>query len=346
MLRIENLAHVYPNGTRAIDGVTLSVPRGMFGLLGPNGAGKSSLMRCIATLQIPTQGAIRFGDIDVLKNPDALRRTLGYLPQDFGVYPRVTALGDARSPRRARRDSPSAASDAKTSMHCCTRSTCGTCARKALAGFSGGMRQRFGIAQALIGQPQLIIVDEPTAGLDPEERNRFLNLLAEIGENVVVILSTHIVEDVADLCPSMAIISNGRIVRTGAPADLIARTRGPRLAQDDRQGPARCLSARPRGHRHATFRRAHRDPRARRRSIPATASSRCRADWKTCISRRSRPRAAKRPETRHVPLRRQLRAALPAQVARVLDNVRHLPAAHVRRHGLRQRARSAPAATS
>ena len=220
MLRIQDLAHVYPNGTRALDGVTLEVPRGMFGLLGPNGAGKSSLMRCIATLQIPTQGSIRFGDVDVIADPDALRRTLGYLPQDFGVYPRVTALDmldhlavlKGLANRAARRETVDAL------LH---QVNLWDVRKKALAGFSGGMRQRFGIAQALIGQPSLIIVDEPTAGLDPEERNRFLNLLAEIGENVVVILSTHIVEDVADLCPSMAIIANGRIVKAGAPLALI-----------------------------------------------------------------------------------------------------------------------------
>jgi ABC-2 type transport system ATP-binding protein len=225
MLRIENLGHVYPNGTRAIDGVTLNVPRGMFGLLGPNGAGKSTLMRCIATLQIPTQGAIRFGEIDVLKDPDALRRTLGYLPQDFGVYPRVTAhaMLDHLAVLKGVADRGERRETVEGLLH---QVNLWDVRRKALAGFSGGMRQRFGIAQALIGQPQLIIVDEPTAGLDPEERNRFLNLLAEIGENVVVILSTHIVEDVADLCPAMAIISSGRIVRTGAPMDLIARLEG------------------------------------------------------------------------------------------------------------------------
>jgi len=220
MLRIADLTHVYPNGTRALDGVTLEVPRGMFGLLGPNGAGKSSLMRCIATLQIPTRGAIRFDHLDVLADPDALRRTLGYLPQDFGVYPRVSALDmldhlavlKGIAERGARRATVEALLQQVNLWDV---------RKKALAGFSGGMRQRFGIAQALIGQPSLIIVDEPTAGLDPEERNRFLNLLAEIGENVVVILSTHIVEDVADLCPNMAIIANGRIVQTGAPADLI-----------------------------------------------------------------------------------------------------------------------------
>ena len=225
MLRIDNLTHVYPNGTRAIDGVTLQIPRGMFGLLGPNGAGKSSLMRCIATLQIPTAGAIRFGDIDVLASPDALRRTLGYLPQDFGVYPRVTAL-DMLDHLAVLKGFANAGERRATVDALLQQVNLWDVRKKALAGFSGGMRQRFGIAQALLGQPQLIIVDEPTAGLDPEERNRFLNLLAEIGENVVVILSTHIVEDVADLCPTMAIIASGRIVQTGAPLELIASMAG------------------------------------------------------------------------------------------------------------------------
>ena len=225
MLRIDNLTHVYPNGTRAIDGVTLQIPRGMFGLLGPNGAGKSSLMRCIATLQIPTAGTIRFGDIDVLASPDALRRTLGYLPQDFGVYPRVTAL-DMLDHLAVLKGFANAGERRATVDALLQQVNLWDVRKKALAGFSGGMRQRFGIAQALLGQPQLIIVDEPTAGLDPEERNRFLNLLAEIGENVVVILSTHIVEDVADLCPTMAIIASGRIVQTGAPLELIASMAG------------------------------------------------------------------------------------------------------------------------
>jgi len=225
MLRIDGLTHVYPNGTRALDGVSLDVPRGMFGLLGPNGAGKSSLMRCIATLQIPTEGAIRFGEIDVLAQPDALRRTLGYLPQDFGVYPRVSAVDmlDHLAVLKGLADSRQRRETVEALLH---QVNLWDVRKKALAGFSGGMRQRFGIAQALIGRPSLIIVDEPTAGLDPEERNRFLNLLAEIGENVVVILSTHIVEDVADLCPSMAIIAEGRIVRTGAPLELIAALDG------------------------------------------------------------------------------------------------------------------------
>jgi ABC-2 type transport system ATP-binding protein len=225
MLRIEGLTHVYPNGTRALDDVTLEVPRGMFGLLGPNGAGKSTLMRCVATLQIPTSGSIRLDDINVLAAPDALRRTLGYLPQDFGVYPRVSAYDmldhlavlKGYAARRERREVVDGL------LH---QVNLWDVRRKALAGYSGGMRQRFGIAQALIGSPQLVIVDEPTAGLDPEERNRFLNLLAEIGENVVVILSTHIVEDVADLCQQMAIIADGGIVRAGEPLALIAEMRG------------------------------------------------------------------------------------------------------------------------
>ena len=225
MLRIQDLAHVYPNGTRALDGVTLEVPRGMFGLLGPNGAGKSSLMRCIATLQIPTQGSIRFGDVDVLADPDALRRTLGYLPQDFGVYPRVSAL-DMLDHLAVLKGLANRAQRRETVDALLHQVNLWDVRKKALAGFSGGMRQRFGIAQALIGQPSLIIVDEPTAGLDPEERNRFLNLLAEIGENVVVILSTHIVEDVADLCPNMAIIASGRIVKSGAPLALIESMAG------------------------------------------------------------------------------------------------------------------------
>jgi ABC-2 type transport system ATP-binding protein len=204
--------------------VNLEIPRGMFGLLGPNGAGKSSLMRCIATLQVPTSGAIRFDAIDVLANPEALRRTLGYLPQDFGVYPRVTAL-DMLDHLAVLKGYANGKQRRETVESLLQQVNLWDVRKKALAGFSGGMRQRFGIAQALLGQPQLIIVDEPTAGLDPEERNRFLNLLAEIGENVVVILSTHIVEDVADLCPKMAIAS-GRIVQTGAPLELIASMQG------------------------------------------------------------------------------------------------------------------------
>ncbi|WP_033919749.1 ABC transporter ATP-binding protein [Sphingomonas sp. 37zxx] len=225
MLELNNISHVYANGTRALDGVSLSIPKGMYGLLGPNGAGKSTLMRTIATLQTPSEGAITFGDIDVIGQPERLRRTLGYLPQDFGVYPRVSAY-DMLDHMAVLKGVASAADRKATVETLLNQTNLWSVRKKAIAGFSGGMRQRFGIAQALIGNPELIIVDEPTAGLDPEERNRFLNLLAEIGENVVIILSTHIVEDVADLCPRMAILAGGRIQREGAPHDLIAQTRG------------------------------------------------------------------------------------------------------------------------
>ncbi len=225
MLTVTNLVHVYGNGTRALDGVSLEVPKGMFGLLGPNGAGKSTLMRSIATLQTPTSGSIRFGDIDVIAQPDQLRRTLGYLPQDFGVYPRVSAweLLDHMAILKGVANGKARKETVESLLN---QVNLWAVRNKAVAGFSGGMRQRFGIAQALIGQPQLIIVDEPTAGLDPEERNRFLNLLAEIGENVVVILSTHIVEDVADLCPKMAVLAGGRIQLEGAPAELMQALQG------------------------------------------------------------------------------------------------------------------------
>jgi ABC-type multidrug transport system ATPase subunit len=225
MLQIDELTHVYPNGVKALDNVSLSIPFGMYGLLGPNGAGKSTLMRSIATLQTPTSGQIRFDDIDVIKQPEALRRVLGYLPQDFGVYPRVSAYDMLN--HMAILKGIANGKDRKAEVDRLLEQTNLYAVRnKALAGFSGGMRQRFGIAQALLGGPRLIIVDEPTAGLDPEERNRFLNLLAEIGENVVVILSTHIVEDVSDLCPQMAIIAGGKIVRTGAPAELMKALEG------------------------------------------------------------------------------------------------------------------------
>ena len=228
MLVVEKLTHVYPNGVKALDDVSLMVPKGMYGLLGPNGAGKSTLMRSIATLQVPTSGSIRFGDtaeIDVLKEPEAIRRTLGYLPQDFGVYPRVSAY-DMLDHMAVLKGIGNGRARKETVDTLLNQTNLWAVRHKALAGFSGGMRQRFGIAQALIGDPQLIIVDEPTAGLDPEERNRFLNLLAEIGENVVVILSTHIVEDVADLCPQMAIMDAGRIQLEGSPSDLMDRLKG------------------------------------------------------------------------------------------------------------------------
>jgi ABC-2 type transport system ATP-binding protein len=225
MLEIADLSHTYANGTVALADVNLSIPRGMFGLLGPNGAGKSTLMRTVATLQEPTAGSIKFGDIDVLTQPETLRKTLGYLPQDFGVYPRVSAYSmlDQMAVLKGITGKGERKSVVETLLN---QTNLWGVRDKSIAGFSGGMRQRFGIAQALIGNPELIIVDEPTAGLDPEERNRFLNLLAGIGDNVVVILSTHIVDDVADLCPLMAVLANGRLQLQGKPADLIASTRG------------------------------------------------------------------------------------------------------------------------
>jgi ABC-2 type transport system ATP-binding protein len=225
MLVIDKLTHVYPNGTKALDDVSLTVPAGMYGLLGPNGAGKSTLMRSIATLQTPTSGSITFGDIDVLADPEALRRTLGYLPQDFGVYPRVSAY-DMLDHMAVLKGIANGKDRKQTVESLLEQTNLWAVRKKALAGFSGGMRQRFGIAQALIGSPSLIIVDEPTAGLDPEERNRFLNLLAGIAENVVVILSTHIVEDVSDLCPLMAVMANGKILLQGAPGTLLETLHG------------------------------------------------------------------------------------------------------------------------
>ena len=225
MLSLRDVCHTYPNGTRALDRVSLDVPKGMFGLLGPNGAGKSTLMRSIATLQTPSEGSIRFGDIDVLREPEKLRATLGYLPQDFGVYPRVSAY-DLLDHLAVLKGITGRGERRETVETLLAQVNLWEVRKKAVAGYSGGMRQRFGVAQALIGRPSLIIVDEPTAGLDPEERNRFNNLLAEIGEHVVVILSTHIVEDVTDLCPRMAVLAGGRIVLQGAPGELVDTLKG------------------------------------------------------------------------------------------------------------------------
>ncbi len=225
MLTIRNLSKTYANGVRALHDVSLDIPNGMFGLLGPNGAGKSTLMRTIATLQDPDTGTITLGDpasnpLDVLADKPAARRVLGYLPQEFGVYPKVSAeamldhfaMLKGVTRRGERRDLVDALLK-QVNLHDVRKRKLGT--------FSGGMRQRFGIAQALIGDPKLVIVDEPTAGLDPEERQRFHNLLAEIGERVVVILSTHIVEDVTDLCPRMAIIAEGQVRLSGEPHETI-----------------------------------------------------------------------------------------------------------------------------
>jgi ABC-2 type transport system ATP-binding protein len=225
MLTIRNLSKTYPNGVRALDGINLDIPPGMFGLLGPNGAGKSSLMRTLATLQEADSGEATLDGIDVLREKDAVRRVLGYLPQDFGVYPKVSAedLLDHFAALKGYLDRKQRREVVEGLLN---QVNLWPVRKQKLGGFSGGMRQRFGIAQALLGAPKLVIVDEPTAGLDPEERNRFLNLLAEIGENVAVILSTHIVEDVTDLCPTMAIINKGQVLLTGKPFDAIRAIEG------------------------------------------------------------------------------------------------------------------------
>lgn len=220
MLTISNLNKTYVNGVHAINQVSLEIPNGLFGLLGPNGAGKSSLMRTIATLQEPDSGSIVFNGLNVLEDKEGLRRQLGYLPQDFGVYPKVSA--EELLNHFAVLKGITNKADRKHSVEALLKQTNLWEARKrGLGTFSGGMRQRFGIAQALLGSPKLVIVDEPTAGLDPDERNRFLNLLAEIGEQVVVILSTHIVEDVTDLCPRMAMIAKGSVLIQGDPQAAI-----------------------------------------------------------------------------------------------------------------------------
>lgn len=224
-LKITNLNKTYPNGVQALKDVNLTIPQGMFGLLGPNGAGKSSLMRTISTLQEADTGSIQLGDIDVLSQPHDVRKLLGYLPQEFGVYPKVSALTmldhiaslKGISNKGERKEVVEALLN-KTNLWEVRKKNLGT--------YSGGMKQRFGIAQALIGGPQLIIVDEPTAGLDPAERNRFHNLLSEIGENTIVILSTHIVEDVANLCQNMAIICLGEVIAQGNPEDLTKSVEG------------------------------------------------------------------------------------------------------------------------
>jgi ABC-2 type transport system ATP-binding protein len=224
-LRIRNLSKTYPNGVPALRGVTLTIPRGMFGLLGPNGAGKSTLMRTLATLQEPDAGTAHLGDIDVVREKDRVRETLGYLPQEFGLYPKVTAerllehfaVLKGITGRRERKDTVEALLRQVNLWDVRT---------KKLGGYSGGMRQRFGVAVALLGDPGLIIVDEPTAGLDPAERVRFLNLLSELGERAVVILSTHIVDDVSELCRRMAIIDRGTILLEAEPLRAVEALRG------------------------------------------------------------------------------------------------------------------------
>jgi ABC-2 type transport system ATP-binding protein len=225
MLKIEKLSKTYANGVHALKDVTLDIPRGMFGLLGPNGAGKSSLMRTLATLQEADSGSVSLdlgngSPIDVLKEKDAVRKVLGYLPQDFGVYPKVSAE-DLLNHFAVLKGLTNGKQRKEVVQGLLQQVNLWDARKRKLGTYSGGMRQRFGIAQALLGDPKLVIVDEPTAGLDPEERNRFLNLLAEIGEQVVIILSTHIVEDVTNLCPRMAIMNKGQVLLSGQPQEAI-----------------------------------------------------------------------------------------------------------------------------
>ncbi len=230
-LQIINLSKTYPNGTKALSDVNLLIPTGLFGLLGPNGAGKSTLMRTIATLQTADEGSIELqtdgeeGTIDVLRQKDAMRRCLGYLPQEFGVYPNISAeaLLDHLAVLKGLTNKQQRQEVVQNLLQ---QTNLYDVRKRAVAGYSGGMRQRFGIAQALLGNPKVIIVDEPTAGLDPAERNRFLNLLSEISENVIIIFSTHIVEDVKELCSNMAIINQGQVVMQGKPSDAVAELKG------------------------------------------------------------------------------------------------------------------------
>ncbi|MCR5889982.1 ABC transporter ATP-binding protein [Hymenobacter sp. J193] len=254
-LSIRNVSKRYANGVQALQNVTLTIPPGMYGLLGPNGAGKSTLMRTLATLQEPDAGHILLGDIDVVGQKEAVRQTLGYLPQEFGVYPKARAedlldyfaVLKGLTQRGARRQAVEAL---------LRQTNLWDVRRQQLGGFSGGMKQRFGVAVALLGNPRLLIVDEPTAGLDPAERVRFLNLLSELGENSVVILSTHIVEDVAEVCTNMAIIHQGRILLEAQPLEAVAALNGriwrkltdkpalPALEQEHRVISAKLLSGR------------------------------------------------------------------------------------------------------
>jgi ABC-type multidrug transport system ATPase subunit len=224
-LQIRGVSKTYPNGVQALRDVTLTIPAGMYGLLGPNGAGKSTLMRILATLQEPDEGSIRLGDLDVVRQKDAVRQTLGYLPQEFGVYPKVSAeqLLDHFAILKGIPDKRSRGQVVEALLR---QTNLWEVRKQKLGGYSGGMRQRFGVAVALLGNPRLLIVDEPTAGLDPAERVRFLNLLSELGENSAVILSTHIVEDVSELCTRMAIIDRGEILLEAEPLGAIEEMRG------------------------------------------------------------------------------------------------------------------------
>jgi ABC-2 type transport system ATP-binding protein len=218
LLSIKNLSKTYSNGVKALQDITFDIPQGMFGLLGPNGAGKSTLMRTIATLQDPDSGTVTFEELDLIKQKQETRKILGYLPQEFGVYPKISAydllnhIAILKGIEQNRKDIVLTLLEKVNLLEV---------RKKAISGFSGGMKQRFGIAQCLLGNPKLIIVDEPTAGLDPGERNRFYNLLSEIGENIIVILSTHIVDDVKELCSNMAIINFGKLLYNGTPDNAL-----------------------------------------------------------------------------------------------------------------------------
>ncbi len=224
-LTITGLSKTYPNGVKALKNLSLTIGNNMFGLLGPNGAGKSSLMRTVATLQDPDTGTIFLDGLDVLKEKDAVRKVLGYLPQEFGVYPKMSAL-DMLQHLAVMKGITNKTERNQMVDALLNQTNLWAARKKSLSTYSGGMKQRFGIAQALLANPKLIIVDEPTAGLDPAERNRFLNLLSSIGSNVTVILSTHIVEDVRELCPRMAIIANGELLLEGSPAESLNELRG------------------------------------------------------------------------------------------------------------------------
>ena len=234
---ISDLSKTYPNGVKALKNVSLTIGNNMFGLLGPNGAGKSTLMRTIATLQDPDSGSVQLDGLDVLANKNEVRKVLGYLPQEFGVYPKMSAI-DMLNHLAVMKGITSRKERAEMVDTLLQQTNLWDVRKKALSTFSGGMKQRFGIAQALLGNPRLIIVDEPTAGLDPAERNRFLNLLSSIGREVTVILSTHIVDDVRELCPRMAIIANGELLLEGAPSDTLAALQGKiwsKVVSDDEQ---------------------------------------------------------------------------------------------------------------
>jgi len=224
MLNLTGISKTYPGGAHAMQDINLDVPRGMFGLLGPNGAGKSSLMRTIATLQQPDRGSITFNGIDILKDKTALRRILGYLPQEFGAYPRTSALAMFKHLAALKGIHGRQQKDVVENL--LVKTNLWDARTKSIDKFSGGMKQRYGIAQALLGNPELLIVDEPTAGLDPAERRRFLNLLTEVGEGTVVILSTHIVDDVSEICSHVAIMGRGRILKVGEPSQMIREMDG------------------------------------------------------------------------------------------------------------------------